>query len=96
MAMGSSRSEVPLRIHELNKIAFGPHTKRYARSCDPSYLGREALDMVLLAFQNLCRNEHREVRILYSQLFDLLIEPIYRKPSDQTQMNQKVIKSHLE
>ncbi|KAI3476391.1 hypothetical protein L1887_62043 [Cichorium endivia] len=44
--------------------------------CDPSDLGGEALDVVLLALEHVCGDEHGEVAVLDADLLDLCVEEV--------------------
>lgn len=73
MAMGSSRSELPLQrlsVDEQKNSAL-----QYSRARDPCDFGRETLDVILFTLEDFLRYEHGEIRVLHSQLLDLGVEP---------------------
>lgn len=49
--------------------------RKDSRSSNPSDLGSESLDVVLLLLESRVGDEHGEVGVLDSELLDLLVEP---------------------
>ena len=74
MAIGSSRSDWPLDVSQSDVLITYFEN---IRPCNPSDFGGETLDVILFSFENLLRDEHREIRILYTKLLDLRVKPFY-------------------
>lgn len=72
MAICSSSSFEPLE--NVNILLFLDGESGILRFGHPGDFGGEALDVVLLSLENLCRYEHGEVAILHSHSLDSLVE----------------------
>lgn len=55
-----------------------------ARSCDPSDLRGETLDVILLPLEDFLRHKHREICIFNAHLFDLRVEPLFIVAPDKS------------
>jgi hypothetical protein len=87
IAIGSSRSDWPLHtltVKISDSVLYLMRSKSEQdlmerdvdiRSGDPSNLGSEALDVVLLLLKTRVGDEHGEVGVLDTKLLDLLVKP---------------------